>query len=229
MPTLAFWVDVDNTLLDNDLVKKTEDQFLQTEVGPELAQRYWDYYESVRKERGLVDIPLTLTRFRENTSLDEMSQKTYLSIYKLIMQYPFQQSLYPQARETLQRLGTLGTTAIVSDGDLIYQTGKIVSSGLADEVDGRVLLYTHKQEHLEEIAQSWPADHNVMIDDKPDILVDLKQMLGDKITTVFVRQGKYAHAGFPEGLSPDIIVDHVGDLLLMTADQFLGQYSPATL
>jgi FMN phosphatase YigB (HAD superfamily) len=227
MPKLVFWVDVDNTLLDNDQAKKEEDQFLQTELGPELAKRYWDTYEEVRKERGVVDIPLTLTRFRERIPESEMSEETYRHIRSMFLNFPFQKVLFPHALETLHYLNTLGTVAIVSDGDLTYQALKIVNSTLANAVDGRVLLYNHKQEHLEEIIKSWPADHYVMIDDKPDILVDMHKLLGNKVTTVFVRQGKYAKAGFPNGFTPDIIVDHIGDLRSVTVQQFLGQTSPS--
>jgi phosphoglycolate phosphatase-like HAD superfamily hydrolase len=110
---------------------------------------------------------------------------------------------------------------IVSDGDLYFQAEKIFNSSLADAVDGRVLLYTHKQEHLDKIIQRYPADHYVIIDDKLDILADTKKVLGPKVTTVFVKQGKYAARKLPENFIPDIIVDHIGDLRNYTAEQFL--------
>ena len=221
MPSIVFLLDVDNTLLDNDGVKANLDQHLQAVLGPELAKRFWDIYEQVRKEKGVVDIPEALTRFREQTTTAEMDEQTYLHIRSLFEHYPFDKALYPYALETIQHLKTIGQVVIVSDGDLYFQAEKIFNSSLADAVDGRVLLYTHKQEHLDEIIQRYPADHYVITDDKPDILADTKKVLGPKVTTVFVKQGKYAARKLPENFIPDIIVDHIGDLHNYTAEQFL--------
>ncbi len=222
MPSIVFLLDVDNTLLDNDSVKANLDEHLQAALGPELAKRFWDIYEQVRKEKGVVDIPEALTRFREQTSTAEMDEQTYQHIHSLFDHYPFDKALYPYALETIQHLKTIGQVVIVSDGDLDFQAEKIFNSALADAVEGRVLLYTHKQEHLDEITQSYPADHYVIIDDKPDILADTKKVLGPKVTTVFVEQGKYAARKPPEHFVPDIIVDHIGDLRNYTAEQFLS-------
>lgn len=222
MPTLVFWIDVDNTLLNNDEVKKAQENVLQVSLGPELTQRYWDTYEAVRKDEGLVDIPQTLERFHAEVPSTEMDDFTYQHVKSVFVNYPFPQNLYPQALETLRYLGTLGTTVIVSDGDLYYQAGKIFESNIASTVDGRVLLYVHKQQHLKEIEQEYPADHVVCIDDKPTILADIKKLLGAKSTTVFVRQGKYAQEAFPEGFTPDITVEHIADLQHLSKSHFLG-------
>ena len=61
-----------------------------------------------------------------------------------------------------------------------------------------------------------------MIDDKLRILEALKQQWGDRVTTVFPRQGHYAHD--PEELRkrqpPDIAIDAIGDLLSFRREQF---------
>ncbi|HET8910265.1 MAG TPA: hypothetical protein VFN23_02295 [Ktedonobacteraceae bacterium] len=221
MTQLAFFVDVDNTLLDNDTAKEDFDKHLQVELGPELTKRYWELYEEARKETGVVDIPLALKRLRDETPLEKMDEKTFLHAKSIFDNYPFFQRLYPNVLETIQHLNTLGTVAIVSDGDLVFQAEKIFSSNLADAVGGRVLLYIHKQEHLDEIRLRYPADHYVMIDDKPSILVDSKAKLGDTLTTVFVEQGKYAKEGFPGNFQPDLSVLHIGDLMTYSTEQFL--------
>ncbi len=221
MPNIVFLLDVDNTLLDNDSVKANLDQHLQAYLEPELAKRFWDIYEQVRKEKGVVDIPEALTRFREQTSTAKMDEQTYLHIRSLFEHYPFDKALYPYALETIQHLKTIGQVVIVSDGDLYFQAEKIFNSSLADTVEGRVLLYTHKQEHLDEIMQRYAADHYVIIDDKPDILADTKKVLGPKVTTVFVKQGKYAARKLLEDFVPDSIVDHIGDLRNYIAEDFL--------
>jgi len=220
MPKLVFLIDVDNTLLDNDSVKKDFDAHLQVELGPTLTKRFWDIYEDVRNEKSVVDIPATLTLLRKETPLSELDEQTYEHVHSIFDNYPFYNALYSQTIETLHYLGTLGTTVIVSDGDLIFQAEKISNSHIADAVQGRVLLYTHKQQHLDEVRKQYPADHYAMLDDKPDILLDSKKLLGDKLTTVFVRQGKYAKV-LPEDFQPDIVVDHIAELQHYNASQFL--------
>ncbi len=222
MVTLAFWIDVDNTLIANDDVKRDLDAHLQVELGPQLTARFWELYEQVRQETGVVDIPLALARLRQETPLTAMDEQTYLHVHSLFDNYPFSKALYPQALETLRYLRTLGLTVIVSDGDKVFQPEKIFNSDLAEAVEGRVLIYDHKQQHLQEIMQQYPADHYVMIDDRPDILANGKSMLGDRLTTVLVKQGKYATGPMPANFTPDIVVSHIADLRNYSAEQFAG-------
>jgi hypothetical protein len=221
MPTLVFWIDVDNTLLDNDRIKEAQNEALLAGFGPEISRRYWDIYEEVRAERGVVDIPLALRYLRERTPLDELDEQTFQHIHSLFDNFPFQDFLFPHVLETLHYLNTIGTPVIVSDGDENYQAEKIFQSNIADAVNGRVLLFIHKQEHLAEIEKRYPADHWAIIDDKPQILMDIKKLKGDSITTVFVNQGKYAREGFPASFVPDISVDQIGDVRNISAAQFL--------
>lgn len=220
MTTITFLLDVDNTLLNNDGVKEDFDRLIRVELGPALTKRFWDIYEQVREEKSVIDIPLSLKRLREQTSLQELDDLTYEHVHSIFDNYPFIKALYPQTLETLQHLSQLGTTVIASDGDPVFQAEKIVNSQLATAVEGRVMLFIHKQEHLDEIVKHYPADHYVMIDDKPQILVDAKEVMGNRLTTVFVHQGKYAEQQ-PAHFAPDITVEHIGDLQYYTAEQFL--------
>ncbi len=221
MPTLVFLIDVDNTLLDNDYVKNDLDAHIRVEMGDILTARFWDLYEQARQESGVVNIPLALLRLREQTSLSELDEQTYLHIHSLFDNYPFFNALYPYALETLHYLRSLGLTVIVSDGDCFFQPEKIFNSSLAEAVEGRVLIYTHKQEHFREIMKQYPADHYAMIDDKSQILADSKAILGNILTTVFVQQGKYALDQKSANFTPDISVLHIGDLRKYRAEQFL--------
>jgi FMN phosphatase YigB (HAD superfamily) len=221
MPTLVFFIDVDNTLLNNDQVKSDLDEHIKVEMGDTLTTRFWELYEQAREESGVINIPLSLERLREQTSLSELDEQTYLHVHSLFDNYPFFNALYPHTIETLNYLRTLGLTVIVSDGDMYFQAAKIFHSDLAETVEGRVLIYTHKQEHLQEIITRYPADHYVMIDDKPQILADSKSVLGKNLTTVFVQQGKYAADPKPANFTPDISVLHIGDLRNYNAEQFL--------
>ena len=221
MPGLVFFIDVDNTLIDNDGVKRDLDAHLRVELGRELADRFWELYEQVREEEGVVDIPAALRRLREQTSPAELDEQTFLHVVSIFDNYPFYRALYPHVIETLEHLCTLGVTVIVSDGDRVFQAEKIFNSDLAEIVEGRVLLYVHKQQHLDEMMRLYPADHYAMIDDKPQILADSKAIMGDQLTTVFVKQGKYAAGELPANFRPDISVLHIGDLRTYTAEQFL--------
>src|SRR6266700_108298 len=220
MSSLVFWIDVDNTLLDNDGAKEEYDSYLQVELGPQLTARFWQLYEEVREEQSVIDIPATLVRLREETPLSQMDELTYQHVRSIFDNFPFQKLLYPQALETLAYLNTLGSTVIVSDGDKVFQAEKIFNSNLAEAVQGRVILYIHKQEHLDEIMRQYPADHYAMIDDKPQILHDTKTELGNLVTTIFVNQGKYATAQPPAQFMPDITVARIADVQYLSKEQF---------
>jgi FMN phosphatase YigB (HAD superfamily) len=221
MPTLVFLIDVDNTLIDNDHVKDDLDEHIKVEMGDTLTTRFWDFYEQAREESGVVNIPLALKWLREQTPLSELDEQTYLHVHSLFDNYPFFNALYPHTLETLHYLRTLGLTVIVSDGDMYFQAEKIFNSAIAETVEGHVLIYTHKQEHLQEIMKRYPADHYAMIDDKPQILAESKLILGNNLTTVFVQQGKYAAGQKVANFTPDISVQHIGDLRNYSAEQFL--------
>jgi len=221
MPTLVFLIDVDNTLIDNDFVKNDFDEHIKVEMGETVTNSFWELYEQAREESGVVNIPLALKWLREQTPLSELDEQTYLHVHSLFDNYPFFNTLYPHTLETLRYLRTLGLTVIVSDGDLYFQAEKIFNSAIAETVEGRVLIYTHKQEHLHAIMKLFPADHYAMIDDKPQILTESKLILGNKLTTVFVKQGKYAENLKPNNFAADLTVQHIGDIRRYSAEQFL--------
>ena len=64
-----------------------------------------------------------------------------------------------------------------------------------------------------------------MIDDKLRILQALKESWGDRVTTVFPRQGHYAlEPGVEEKYrKPDIKIERIGDLLGMERAAFGGR------
>jgi FMN phosphatase YigB (HAD superfamily) len=132
-----------------------------------------------------------------------------------LMDYPFADRLFPAALEVLERLRSLGPTVILSDGDVVFQPRKVERAGLSDAVDGRVLIYIHKEEALDDVERRYPAEHYVLVDDKLRILGAVKQFWGDRVTTVFPRQGTYAHdpdvvSAFPPA---DVTIERIGDLL----------------
>ena len=221
MPTLVFLIDVDNTLINNDFVKSDLDEHIKVQMGETVTRRFWELYERTREESDVIDIPLALKWLREQTPLSELDEQTYQHVHSLFDNYPFFNALYPHTLEILRYLRTFGLTVVVSDGDLYFQAEKIFNSAIAETVDGRVLLYKHKQEHLQEIMKQYPSDHYAMIDDKPEILAESKLILGNNLTTIFVQQGKYAAGPKPENFTPNISVQHIGDLRNYSVEQFL--------
>ena len=222
IPSLAFLIDVDNTLLDNDRAKADEAEHLRQLVGAEPASHFWEIYEQVRREEDVVDYPLTLARFKKEFA-GQLSKEAVAQLAMFLVSFPFREYLYPGALETLAYLGKLGTTAITSDGDASFQGLKIVRSGVSAAVEGRVVLYLHKEQHLEEIMALFPAQHYVVIDDKARVLSAQKKQMGPLCTTVHVRQGKYADMAPASGeLPPDISVAVIGDVQRLTPDQLQG-------
>src|SRR4029077_19426741 len=138
-----------------------------------------------------------------------------LSMSSFLVDYPFADQLYPGALDALKRLANWGPTVILSDGDVVFQPRKVERAGLADAVDGRVLIYIHKEEALDDVERRYPAEHYVLVDDKLRILTAVKQFWGERVTTIFVRQGSYANDSKVVGAFPaaDMTIERIADLL----------------
>lgn len=216
---VVFLLDVDNTLLDNDRFGADLGATLEAAFGAVERERYWAIYEALRQETGVADYLGALQRFR--VGLD--NEPSLLQMSRYLLEYPFAERLYPHALETLAHLRSLGRTVILSDGDVVFQPRKIQRAGLWEALRGEVLVYVHKQQMLVAMQQRYPAAHYVMVDDKPQILAEMKQRLGHRLTTVFVRQGHYAAAGAGETIAPapDLTIACIGDLRRRKLEDFL--------
>lgn len=216
---VVFLLDVDNTLLDNDRFGADLGATLEAAFGVAGRERYWAIYEELRQQSGFADYLGALQRFR--AGLDNDPSLLQMSGY--LLDYPFADRLYPHALETVAHLRTLGPTAILSDGDVVFQPRKIQRAGLWAALRGEVLVYVHKQQMLVAMQQRYPAAHYVMVDDKPHILAAMKQRLGRRLTTVFVRQGHYAAASAGEAVEPvpDLTIACIGDLRRRKLEDFL--------
>ena len=208
---VTFLLDCDNTLLDNDGVQDDLRAHLADEFGAQNRDRYWQIFEALRAELGYADYLGALQRYR----LGAMNDPRLLQMSAFLVDYPFADRLYPGALGVLELLRHWGPTVILSDGDVVFQPRKIQRSGLWAAVEGRVLIYIHKERMLDEVEQRYPARHYVMVDDKLRILAAMKQFWGSRLTTVFPRQGHYAldpHnlASYPPA---DLAIEHIGDLL----------------
>ena len=208
---IVFLLDCDNTVVDNDRVQADLRNHLEREFGPASSNRYWAIFEELRAELGYADYLGALQRYR----LGDMLDPRLLLMSSFLVDYPFMDRLYPGALDAIAHLRRWGRTVILSDGDVVFQPRKIQRSGLWDAVEGRVLIYIHKEEMLDDVEQRYPARHYVMVDDKLRILAAMKDIWGDHLTTVFPRQGHYALdprniAAYPPAA---LEVDRIGDLV----------------
>jgi FMN phosphatase YigB (HAD superfamily) len=217
---VVFLFDVDNTLLDNDRVAADLQRHLINEVGAEGAQEYWQIFEQLRTDLGYADYLGGLERYRAK----HPHAQQLLCMSDFLINYPFAERLFPDALKVIERVQQWGSAVILSDGDVVFQPLKISRSGLANAVSGRVLIYVHKEQELDDLEQRYPAEHYVLVDDKLRILAAAKKFWGSRVTTVFVRQGHYATdpkilASYPP---TDISIGHIGDLLQYRLPEFLN-------
>jgi FMN phosphatase YigB (HAD superfamily) len=209
-PTV-FLVDVDNTLLDNDAIQQDLKDHIEGVFGRAARDRYWRILDDLFTELGYRDYIGALQRYR----VEHPREVELLSMSSFLLDYPFAERLYPGAIAVLERLRDLGPTVILSDGDVVFQPRKVTHAGIADAVDGRVLIYLHKEQALDDVERRYPAEHYVLVDDKLRILTAVKKTWGDRVTTVFVHQGSYAHDPAAVGALPaaDVTIERIGDLL----------------
>ena len=208
---IVFLLDVDNTLLDNDRVTADLMTYLDETVGPASRAEYWKIFEGLRSELGYADYLGALQMYR----LAHPRDPHVLRISSFLINYPFADRVYPKALQVVSRLKQWGRPVILSDGDVVFQPRKVERSGLMEAVDGHVLIYVHKELELEDVEARYPAERYVFIDDKLRLLDAFKRAWGSRVTTVFPRQGHYAHD--PEILkrypAADMTVECIGDLL----------------
>ena len=209
-PTV-FLVDVDNTLLDNDAIQQDLKDHIEGAYGRAARERYWRILDDLFTELGYRDYLGALQRYRD----EHPSEVELLAMSSFLLDYPFAERLYPHALAVLERLGGLGPAVILSDGDVVFQPHKVERAGIADAVDGRVLIYLHKEEQLDDIERRYPAEHYVLVDDKVRILTAVKKAWDKRVTTVFVQQGSYAHDRTATGALPpaDVTIERIADLL----------------
>ena len=220
-PNVVFLCDVDNTLLNNDHIIVDLMRYLEREVGHERQQRYWAIFEQLRVELGYADYLGALQRYR----IEHPRDSHLLTVSSFLVNYPFANRLYPESLDVVEYLKQWGTVVILSDGDVVFQPRKVERAGLFDAVLGNILIYIHKENELNDVEQRYPADHYVLIDDKLRILTAVKQIWGSRVTTIFPRQGHYAHdprilTSYPPA---DVSIERIGDLLGYKLSELCGQ------
>ena len=217
---IVFLIDVDNTLLDNDRVTDDLRGYLTREIGPDASDEYFRIFEDLRTELGYADYLGALQRYRN----EHLRDPHVLMLSHFLIDYPFANRLYPESLDAIDWLKQIGPVAILSDGDVVFQPRKVERSGLWSAVGGNVLIYVHKEQELSDVEERFPAAHYALIDDKLRILDAVKRIWGDRVTTVFPRQGHYAHdpkilASYPPA---DVTIARIGELSRLDRSAFFS-------
>ena len=221
----VFLFDVDNTLVDNDRVADDLQRHLQKNVGAESAGRYWQLFEQLRAELGYADYLGALQRYRVEMPRDPK----LLEVSYFMVNYPFANRLFPGSLDAVEHARKFGLPVILSDGDVVFQPRKVDRSGLYEYFEGHVLIYVHKELELADVETKYLARHYVMVDDKVRLLTAIKNHWGERVTTVFPRQGHYALddalvAQFP---APDLTLGRIGELQDYSLEQLLAAAKPS--
>jgi FMN phosphatase YigB (HAD superfamily) len=219
---VVFLFDVDNTLLDSDRIVKDLGRHLEQEFGGESRDRYFAIFEHLHAELGYTDYLGALQQYR----LQDLCDPRLLMMSSYLVDYPFANRLYPGSLDALEHVRPWGLTVILSDGDVVFQPRKVQRSGLWEAVEGRVLIYIHKEQMLDDVERNYPAGHYIMVDDKLRILTAMKSAWGDRVTTVWPRQGQYALdpqilARYPPA---DLTLERIGDLVGYDRSVLLGKH-----
>ncbi len=225
---IAFLVDVDNTLVDNDSAKEEIDRKMRLVLGDVETERFWEVYETVRSETGRVAVPQALVEYLRDlppgtdpaAALDQ-----HMALADALIGVPYANYVYPGAIDSLARLRKVGRVAILTEGDPAFQATKVARAHLADAVEGYVFVCPDKSAYLREVAAIFPADRMVLVEDKArniDLAREIFTDLGVPFSGIFVRQGKYAAATAPDWHGAELTVESIGELAGMTPEAIVA-------
>lgn len=175
-PQNLFLVDVDNTLIDAEKIKKViQDKLLKKFEGILTSENYLEIYQEVGREKGFVDIKEISQRLSQKLNLSDYNQ-----IFSLFTNITFKEYLLPGAINLLTLLKENGKVVIYSQGDLFYQLLKIKKSGI-EKIVGKdnVKISQNKITDLENIIKLYQNEgfsNIIIIDDKISILEKAKEI-----------------------------------------------------
>ena len=218
MDDIVFLFDVDNTLLDNDAVQDDLRGHLAECYGERTRDRYWEIFEELRGELGYADYLGALERYR----VEDLHDPRLLLMSSWLVDYPFADRLYTGALDAVRHVQKWGRPVVLSDGDAVFQPRKVERSGLWKAFDDAILIYIHKEEELDDVERLYPAKRYVLIDDKLRILAAVKKVWGDRVVTVFPKQGHYANDPKALAANPpaDVALERIGDLVTIDRATF---------
>ena len=159
----------------------------------------------MRKDRGYVDFLETLARYH---AADASASG---DLDRAILDFPYVNYRYGDTLAVIASLWAASTVVVLSDGDPVFQPLKIARTGITEAVRGNVLVFAHKEAHLDDLARLFPAERYVAVDDKAEVLARIKMHWGPRVRTVHVLQGKYADDPY-DGPRPDVVLTGIAEL-----------------
>lgn len=199
------FLDVDNTLIDNDRARDDLWRATDRVLGKERSKAFWSTYEAVRNDLGYVDFLETLARFHR------ADDAVTGALDRAILDFPYAAYRYPESLDVIATIRSRATPVILSDGDPVFQPLKIARAGLTEAVNGNVIVFAHKDRELDDLARLFPADRYAAVDDKADVLARIKLLWQNRVRTVHVVQGKYSDDPY-DGPAPDVTISSIGEL-----------------
>lgn len=188
-PIITYFIDFDNTLIDNDKVKKQMEEIISRKYGRNFTNRFLEINKKLRGEKGYVDFPATIKQITK----EENKPKLAHELHDLFHNFKFKDCLFDKTEKVIKYLGSFGRVVIITEGDRHYQEIKIKSSGIWDLVDGMVEIpLKDKVSHFPEFLEKYPSDIYYFIEDKPAVLKKIRDLYSSKIKTIHVCQGHYS-------------------------------------
>lgn len=214
MQSLAFFIDVDNTLLNNDHIKEEIKRSLVAVLGEDEASHFWKHHDAFRTEQKLVDFPRIIKQYCDHHYKDRC-EIIFMEVFDTI---EFTHALFPQAKAVLKHLKTLGIVSLFTEGDSVYQKMKIEKSGLSRFVDN-IFLFENKLVHLSEVIERFRDNKKVFIDDHAEILVKIETAYPE-VVTVEILQGHYSTIDHKEHRELDKKLARITDLMKYRREDF---------
>ena len=203
---LVFLLDLDNTLLDNDAVKKEIHRSLNGVLGKKEADLFWKLNQEFRKREKYESFPTVIQEYCQKNHADTCDLKLG-NVFSLI---DFKQSLFPQAIKTLKQLRSHGKVYIFTEGDEQYQRRKLTQSGIMDVIDG-AYIYRKKMNHWDEVVSQFPHSKIVVVEDRSTTL-DKIAVLSPTASTIEVCQGHYSDVDHEPHQSNHTTIETIADL-----------------
>lgn len=201
----VFLLDIDNTLIDHDELKRRVTIWIESQAPAPGPEAFWDIYEAVREELGIVDFLECAARYGQLGG----NAAVGAALRAFLWDFPFEELLLPGTLAGCEVLAALGRLAVLCDGHEPFQRRKLERIGLLPRL-AEVFVFEHKEEHVGDVLQRFPDSRFILFDDKPRILRAMKAQLGEGITTVLVRHGHYAAGDAGDAHGADYSIGSLG-------------------
>ncbi len=176
-----FLLDIDDTLFDTARLKKDiSDRLLSLLGDATLLDEFWQLNRSLRNTP--FHVQNTIKNFCEKKGLVEKRD----DFFHAFLDHDFATFLYPDVHIELPKLKELGTVALFSTGDGLFQQVKVQQSGLANLVN-YAFIYDNKMEEYVQLLQKFDPHESWYMDNQHELL-ELATQLHVATKTVWIQR-----------------------------------------